>query len=312
MLHIARHARSRIDSPNLCLAGGVALNAVANTRLAEAGLFDHIWVQPAAGDAGGAVGAALWAWHDVLDQPRTPRPFTCGLGRSWPEATTTALLEDLRAPREALDDSWLERVVDDLEGGAVVGWFQGSAEYGPRALGHRSILADPRGADTKDRVNARIKFREAFRPFAPAVTAEAAHHYFDIHPSLAGPVRHMVATATVRPEHRELLAAVTHVDGSARVQVVHAADNPHFHALLTAFGARTGVPILLNTSFNLKGDPIVDTPIDAVAVLYSSDLDALYIGRHRVTRSGRVKGGDLKEFLPPSIGGTSAADHQSG
>ena len=308
LLHVARHARERIDSPNLCLAGGVALNAVANTRLAEAGPFENIWVQPAAGDAGGALGAALWAWHDVLEKPRTPGPFVCSLGRSWDADTAAELLEDLRAPRERLtEDTWLERVVDDLEGGGVVGWFQGRAELGPRALGQRSILADPRGEATRDRVNARIKFRESFRPFAPAVTAEAADRYFDIHPALAGPVRHMVAAATVKPEHRELLAAVTHVDGSARVQVVHAEDSPRFHALLTAFGARTGLPVLLNTSFNLKGDPIVDTPIDALAALYSSDLDAVYVGRHRVTRSERVRGGDLKEYLPEEIRNAGAA-----
>ena len=301
ILHIARHARNTLDTPNLCLAGGVALNAVANTRLATDGPFDHLWVQPAAGDAGGALGAALWAWHDVLDHPRSPSPFRCDLGRSWSAGTTADLLDDLRAPHTLLDHpDWLEQVVDDLEGGGVVGWFQGPSEYGPRALGHRSILADPRGEGTRDRVNRRIKYREAFRPFAPAVTAEAADTYFDIHPALAGPVRHMVATARVRPEHRPVLSAVTHVDGTARVQVVHREQSPDFHALLTAFGARTGLPVLLNTSFNLKGDPMVDTPIDALAALHSSDLDAVYVGRHRVTRSDRVKGGDLKEFLPAS------------
>lgn len=295
ILHIARHARKTVDLPALCLAGGVALNAVATARLARDGPFEHIWVQPAAGDAGGALGAALWAWHDVLERPRVPRAFSCATGRRWPDPTTSDLLDDLHAPYDTLTEATLvERAVDDLAGGRVVGWFQGRAELGPRALGQRSILADPRGADTRDRVNARIKFREAFRPFAPAVTAEAADHYFDIHPALRGPVQHMVATATVRPEHRAQLAAVTHVDGSARVQVVHADTAPRFHALLTAFGARTGLPVLLNTSFNLKGDPIVDTPIDAVAALYSSELDAVYIGTHRVTRSERVRGGDLR------------------
>ncbi len=296
VLHVAHYARTRVDSPNLCLAGGVSLNAVANTRLAQEGPFDHLWVQPASGDAGGALGAALWAWHDVLGQPRTLRPFSCALGRRWTDAQCAELLDDLRAPREALTaDEHLARAVADLENGGVIGWFQGPGEFGPRALGQRSILADPRGADTRDRVNARIKFREAFRPFAPAVTAEAAATYFDIPAALAGPVEHMVCTATVRPEHRESLAAITHVDGSARVQVVHARRSPRFHALLTAFGERTGLPVLLNTSFNLKGDPMVDTPIDAVAALYSSDLDAVYVGPFRVTRSERIRGGDLKE-----------------
>jgi len=295
LLHVAKAAKARLDLPNLCLAGGVALNAVANRRLAEDGPFEKVWVQPAAGDAGGALGAALWVWHDVLGHPRKKGAFACGLGRRWTEQQVSDILEDLRAPREALSpDMRLVRAVDDLEGGGVIGWFQGACEYGPRALGHRSILADPRGADTRDRVNARIKFREAFRPFAPAVTAEAVHDYFEVHPALEGPVRHMVATADVKPEHRELLAAVTHVDGSARVQVVHRESDPLFHALLTAFGERTGLPVLLNTSFNLKGDPIVDTPVDALAALYSSDLDAVYIEHHRVTRSERITGGDLQ------------------
>jgi len=295
LLHVATAARARVDTPNLCLAGGVALNAVANRRLAEDGPFDHIWVQPAAGDAGGALGAALWVWHDVLGHPRRREPFSCSLGRRYTDAEVDDVLEDLRAPREALSPEMrLVRAVDDLSTGGVIGWFQGACEYGPRALGHRSILADPRGADTRDRVNARIKFREVFRPFAPAVTAEAVDRYFEVHPALEGPVRHMVTTADVRPEHRELLGAVAHVDGSARVQVVHADTDPLFHALLTAFGQRTGLPVLLNTSFNLKGDPMVDTPVDALAALYSSDLDAVYIGNQRVTRSERIKGGDLK------------------
>lgn len=297
VLHVARYARQRVDLPHLCLAGGVALNAVANTRLATDGPFDRLWVQPASGDAGGALGAALWCWHDVLEHPRQPRSsFPCALGRRWTDAQSAELLEDLRAPREQLSAAErLSRAVDDLADGSVIGWFQGGAEYGPRALGHRSILADPRGADTRDRVNARIKFREAFRPFAPAVTAAAADRYFEIHDALTGPVQHMVATATVRPAFREELAAITHVDGSARVQVVHPDHSPLFHDLLEAFGARTGMPILLNTSFNLKGDPMVDTPIDAVAALYSSDLDAVYVGTHRVTRSERIRGGDLRD-----------------
>ncbi|HCH63834.1 MAG: carbamoyl transferase [Deltaproteobacteria bacterium] len=297
VLHVARYARERVDLPNLCLAGGVGLNAVANTRLAVEGPFDQLWVQPAAGDAGGALGAALWCWHDLLEHPRVlNQRYRCDLGRRWTDAESAEILQDLRAPREQLSPQQrLNRAVDDLTTGGVIGWFQGCAEYGPRALGHRSILADPRGAGTRDRVNARIKYREAFRPFAPAVTAEAADRYFDLHTALTGPVQYMVATGTVRPEYREELAAITHIDGSARVQVVHPEHSPLFHSLLEAFGERTGMPVLLNTSFNLKGDPMVDTPIDAVAALYSSDLDAVYVGCHRVTRSERIRGGDLRD-----------------
>lgn len=292
LLHISRHARTLVDSPNLCLAGGVALNAVANHRLALDGPFERVWVQPAAGDAGGALGAALWGWHDVLEHPRSSSRFQIDTGRAWSDEQAGELLDDIRVPHELLEESDLiDRAVAELAEGAVVGWFQGRSELGPRALGHRSILADPRGTDTRDRVNARIKFREAFRPFAPAVTAEAADTYFELHPALDGPMRHMVATAKVRQEHRALLQAVTHVDGTARVQVVDRAQHPRFHALLTRFGEHTGLPVLLNTSFNLKGDPMVDTPIDAAAALHSSDLDAVYVGLRRVTRNPRVRAG---------------------
>ncbi len=295
LLHIARWARTKVDVPHLCIAGGVALNAVANTRLAAEGPFEDVWVQPAAGDAGGALGAALWVWHDVLNHSRTPVPFQTALGRRWSHAQVAEVLDDLRAPRTELTaDEELSRAARELARGAVIGWFTGASEFGPRALGHRSILADPRGAHTRDRVNRSVKYREPFRPFAPAVTAEDADTYFEIHPSVREPLRHMVATATVRPQYRDLLQAVTHVDGSARVQVVHAEENPRFHALIRAFAAETGLPVLLNTSFNLKGDPMVDTPVDAVAALYASDLDVLYIEGFRVTRSDRIRGGDIR------------------
>ncbi len=324
ILHLARHAHAATGSDTLCLAGGVALNAVANGRLAREGPFRHLWIQPAAGDDGAALGAALWAWHEVLGHGRdavrtlagvlgaegapapsaTPPPergrrgpagapvtsdvasthvLGCDrfdLGRSFDAGTVGDLLDDLGAHYEHLDDP-AARAVEDLAGGRVIGWFEGRGEWGPRALGHRSILADPRDPATRDRVNAHVKHREPFRPFAPSVTAEAAEVWFDLPSAAAGPVRTMLATVPVRGSG---LGAVTHVDGSARVQVVDAARSPVFHALLAQFGAATGVPVLLNTSFNVKGDPIAATPLDALATLHRGELDVAYLGPFRVER----------------------------
>ena len=291
MLHLARHAHRAIGTDALCLAGGVALNSVANRRLAEEGPFARLWVQPAAGDAGGALGAALWAWHIVHGQPRpadlTPHPP--GLGAAHDREAVREILADLGFPHEDLGgvDEAAEHAAAALDDGQVIAWFEGRFEWGPRALGHRSILADPRRAEMKDVVNRRIKFREPFRPFAPAVTAEAAAEFFDIPAGARELVRYMLATAAVRPEAQARIPAVTHVDGSARVQVVEAARSPAFHRLITAFGERTGVPVVMNTSFNLKGEPIVASPMGAVATLMRCELDALYIEGFRVPRPSR-------------------------
>lgn len=284
MLHLARQAKERVGTDALCLAGGVALNAVANRRLAAEGPFAHVWVQPAAGDAGGAMGAALWAWHGVLGNPRGVGLTTVALGRSHTRREVREFLDDLAAKYTDVGDGAPEAAAADLAAGKVLAWFDGPCEWGPRALGHRSILADPRTAAMRDTVNARIKYRELFRPFAPAVTAESAGSWFDIPAAAAAPVRWMLATATVRPERRAEIPAVTHVDGSARIQVVDRAMSPNFHRLITAFGVETGVPIVLNTSFNLKGEPMAATPVDAMAVLHRSGLDLLYIEGFRVER----------------------------
>ena len=295
VLHLARHAHATTGSDTLCLAGGVALNAVANGRLAREGPFRHLWIQPAAGDDGAALGAALWAWHEVLGHGReslgapsttdaaSTHALGCDrfdLGRSFDAGFLRDLLDDLGARYEPLDDP-AARAVEDLVSGRVIGWFEGRGEWGPRALGHRSILADPRDPATRDRVNAHVKHREPFRPFAPSVTAEAADVWFDLPSAAAGPVRTMLATVPVRGSG---LGAVTHVDGSARVQVVDAARSPVFHALLAQFGAATGVPVLLNTSLNVKGDPIAATPLDALATLHRGELDVAYLGPFRVER----------------------------
>jgi len=284
LLHVVRAAHAEHGGDTLCMAGGVALNSVANHRLAKEGPYDKLWIQPAAGDAGGALGAALWAWHCVLGKPRTATLDRIDLGRSWTRDQTRQILDDLGITYEDLGDTSAstERAAADLAEGDIIGWFDGRFEWGPRALGHRSILADPRGADTKDKVNARIKFRESFRPFAPAITEEAADDWYDIAPAARVPLRFMLATPTLKPEREGSLPATTHLDGTSRVQIVRRADHPHFHELIGAFSGHSDTPVLLNTSFNLKGDPIVTSPIDALATLRRSELDTLYMDGFRV------------------------------
>jgi carbamoyltransferase len=272
-LHVARRLRQRTGSRNLCLGGGVALNSVMNARLLREAGFEHVFVQPAASDAGNALGAALWLWHQRLGNPREEAMEHAFWG---PEFS-------LRACEEALERRGLraEQVHDApaqaatmLAESRIVGWFQGRAEVGPRALGNRSILADPRRAAMKDVVNARVKRREAFRPFAPSVLHERGTHWFeDYYPN-----PFMLLVLPVRPERRELIPAVTHVDGSARLQTVTPGFNRRFHRLIVEFERRTGVPVVLNTSFNLRGEPIVLTPDEAVHDFLASDMDALLLG----------------------------------
>lgn len=284
MLHLVRYAHERVGGAALCLAGGVALNSVANHRIAAEGPFADVWIQPAPGDAGGALGAAWWVWHEVLGNPRQPELRRADLGRSTPRARTHELLDDLGARPVDLGDTAPDRAAADLADGKVIGWMEGRCEWGPRALGHRSILADPRHAATRDRVNERVKYREPFRPFAPSVLAEAADAWFEVPAAAAAPSRFMLTTGPVRAERRDALQAVTHVDGSARVQVVDADTSPQYHRLIAQFGARTGVPVVLNTSFNLKGEPVVSTPVDAMATFARSGLDVLYVDGFRVER----------------------------
>lgn len=261
-------------SERLCYAGGVALNCVANRRIREGGPFAEIFVQPAAGDAGGAIGAAAILHHRLTGGYRPRRATEARLGpkpqstdpRGWLQAADVAYL-DFAGDESGL----LEQAGEWLDEGAVIGWFEGRMEFGPRALGARSILADPRRADMRDHINALVKKRESFRPFAPAVVAERCAEFFD----LETPSPFMLDTATVRDA--SALPAITHVDGSARVQTVDRADNPRFHGLLSAFGRRTGYPILLNTSFNMRGEPIVSTPADALACFVRSRLDVLVL-----------------------------------
>jgi len=255
------------------MAGGVALNCVSNGRLLREGPFDEIFVQPAAGDNGACLGAALHVAHRKLGQQRGSPQRHAFLG----PAFTDAEVRDAAAARgltaEEPDDV-IERTAELLSDGGIVGWMQGRMEFGPRALGGRSILADPRCAETKERLNASVKFREAFRPFAPSVALEAASDWFDD----ARPSPFMLTTFHVKRSQQERIPGVVHVDGSARVQTVSADENPKFHALLHAFGQRTGVPLLLNTSFNIRGEPIVSTPGEALEALIRTGLSAVVLG----------------------------------
>ena len=305
VLRMARHVHAETGEKNLCLAGGVALNCVANGRLLREGPFEQIWVQPAAGDAGGALGAALVATHEWAGLGRTVRPTDAMrgsyLGPAWSPEEIRAVLdaEGLPYDEAPAEADLVERVAGLLAEGATVGWFQGRAEFGPRALGHRSILADPRDRATQRRVNLQIKFRESFRPFAPSVLAERAGEFFDLGGAdePAGPESpYMLLVGPVRDAHVEgeglerlggvesAVPAVTHVDGSARVQTVTKDRNGLYYDLLKAFEARTGCPVLVNTSFNVRGEPIVHAPADAVRVFRRTHMDALAIGPFVVTR----------------------------
>ncbi len=271
MLRMAKHVYRETGERNLCLAGGVALNCVGNGRILRDGPFDNIWIQPAAGDAGGALGAALSVWHQYLDRPRSPRPNrTAYLGPQFSPDEIQAALDSKGAAYTSVDRSNLiDRVARLLADGKIVGWFQGRMEFGPRALGARSILGDPRSPAMQSEMNLKIKFRESFRPFAPAVVRERVSDFFDL--DCDSP--YMLVVAPTREP--ATLPAVTHVDGTARIQTVRREENPLFHELLTAFGRLTGYPVLINTSFNVRGEPIVCSPEEAYACFIRTEIDYL-------------------------------------
>jgi carbamoyltransferase len=281
LLRMARHAHRETGLRHLCLAGGVALNSVANGRLLREGPFEELYVQPAAGDAGGALGAALWVHHGLLGKPREFVMEHAAWGPGFGTAEIARALNESGVVHRRYDDEalLLAEVARLLQAGRVIGWFQGRAEWGPRALGHRSILADPRRPEMKDVVNLKIKYREPFRPFAPSVLVERAAEYFTLpDPGRHYPARFMLYVADVAEGQRPAIPAVTHVDGTARLQTVWAATNPRYDALIRRFAEETGVPVLLNTSFNLKGEPIVNTPLDALSTFSRSEMDALVLG----------------------------------
>jgi carbamoyltransferase len=271
MVEQCRRARVESGLPDLCLGGGVALNVKANARiLAECG-FERVFVPPAPGDAGCALGAALYADRVHFGQPDRELPDHPFWGPVVDGAALARVAREDGLPVEEGDV--VERVAEELAAGKVVGWMDGACELGPRALGNRSILAAPHDAAMRDRLNQKIKFREEFRPFAPVVPAEVADRWFELAPGGARLGRFMSGLARVRVPER--LGAVTHVDGTARVQVVDAAMAPRLHALLHAFGRRTGVPVLVNTSFNLAGEPIVTTALEGYSTFRRSGIDLL-------------------------------------
>jgi carbamoyltransferase len=286
LMHLVERLHRATGAKDLCIAGGVGLNSVANARILDKGPFKRVFIQPASHDAGQAIGLAYDGWLRLLARGATttsiaPVRHACS-GRTYPPADVRALLEATKLPfTELKDDAALaDDAAAELERGRIVGWFQGGSEYGPRSLGHRSILADPRDPGMKDRLNARVKFREGFRPFAPSVLREKAAEVFE----LEGESPYMLLVVPVRKAWRKRVPAIAHVDGTARVQTVEADVDPVYHGLISAFERRTGVPLLLNTSFNLRGMPIVESPRDALQCFLYTDMDALYLGRFKVAR----------------------------
>jgi carbamoyltransferase len=296
MLKIARYAKDLTGQDSLCLAGGVALNCVANSQILKSGLFSDLWIQPAAGDAGGALGAALSAYYEYYAHPRTAvRPDSQQgslLGPVYSQQAIESFLQSHSIKYKTYDqESLTDTTAEFLNQQKVVGWFQGRMEFGPRALGNRSILADPRSPEMQRQLNLKIKFRESFRPFAPSVLKEFSQTYFDLNTSSP----YMLLTADVLKDHRlkiheekegleklhiqrATIPAVTHVDFSARLQTVHKETNPCFHRLITAFYRLSGCPILVNTSFNVRGEPIVNSPKDAFSCFMNTEMDVLVMG----------------------------------
>ena len=341
LLRIAHHLHKETGAKHLCLAGGVALNCVANGRILREGPFESIWIQPAAGDAGGSLGAALFTWHQILGKPRvtTGQDFQKGslLGPEFSDDQTRAFLDQSGVVYEYIEDEaqLCREVASILANEQVVGWMQGRMEFGPRALGGRSILGDARSPSLQSLMNLKTKYRESFRPFAPAVLREHVHEYFEATPNLDSP--YMLLVSQVREEHlteegraarrrnepeasapgaptgghtpprspvpqpttlnpqlssinsvRSTVPAITHVDCSARMQTVDATRNPRFHRLLTEFHSQTGSPLVINTSFNVRGEPIVCTPQDAWNCFAATQMDALVIGRCLIRKKAQT------------------------
>ena len=280
LLGMASNLYRETGIKRLCIAGGVGLNSVANARILKETPFEQLFVQPAAGDGGGALGAALWAYNCLFGKPRNFTMQHAYWGRNNSDAEISDFLRQNGIPFRCFenDDQLLDQVVERLIQGKVIGWSQGRFEWGPRALGNRSILADPRNPDMKDIVNAKIKFREPYRPFAPSVLAECAEKYFDLPQAKCHhPARYMLYVVPVRESQRSTLPAITHVDGTGRLQTVFRDQSPRYYRLIEHFGQATGVPVVLNTSFNLKGEPIVNTPADAFDTFSKSEMDSLVL-----------------------------------
>jgi carbamoyltransferase len=321
MLRMAAHAHSVTGSRNLCLAGGVALNCVGNGRLLRESPFERIWIQPASGDAGGALGAALFVWHQLLGNARVPQEPDGLRGSLLGPAFGPGEIEALLKSRKAVSRHFpggtglCEATARLAADGKVIGWMQGRMEFGPRALGSRSILGDARNPKMQSLMNLKIKFRESFRPFAPIVLRDRAHEYFELKPGEESP--YMLIVAPVRSDRltgappataggleriqevRSTIPAVTHVDNSARIQTVDPGRNPRLSELLEAFAGITGCPVMINTSFNVRGEPVVCTPEEAYHCFMATDIDALAIGDFLLLKGEQPEGArpDLKAYL---------------
>lgn len=291
LLNLAKSLRRKTRLDNLCLSGGVALNCVANYRLLCESGFKNIYVQPAAGDSGAAMGAALYVYHHVLNNKNRFVLSDAYLGEYHDNQAIENFLKKENVKYKKMTD---EKLVDHIAGcithGKVIGWLQGRFEWGPRALGNRSIITDPRNPKMKDIINSKVKFREAFRPFAPSVLAEKADMVFDLpqNPEKHFPLRFMLYVNPVKKDWRKKVPAINHADDTARPQLVYKETNPLYHGLISAFYKKTGVPLVLNTSFNLKGEPIVNTPEDAYSTFTRSGIDVLVMGNFVVGKSGKL------------------------
>ena len=280
LLHLVNIAKQKTNSDRLCMSGGVVLNCVANSRILRESDFSEYYFQPCSGDGGTSMGAALLVAHEK-GAPRVEHPMTDYLGPAFDNESIKQELD-----RGGIDGTLLHDTCGTaatvIADGRIIGWFQGRAELGPRALGNRSILCDPRREDMKDLLNSRVKFREPFRPFAPSIAEEACDTYFE---SNGTPSPFMILVYKTRAEHVKTLPSVTHVDGGARVQTVNRTQNERYYDLITNVGQRTGVPCVLNTSFNVRGEPIVNTPADALRCFFTTDMDVLFMGDYMVTKS---------------------------
>jgi len=287
LLKMATNLQLTTGAKDLCVAGGVALNSVANARLLRESGFERIFIQPAAGDAGGALGAAQYAWHVLLGKPRGFVMEHAYWGSEYNDAAASAALKGSAAERIDHEDRLIERAVEDLTSSKVLGWFQGRFEWGPRALGNRSILADPRREEMKAIVNSKIKFREPFRPFAPVVPEDCTPALFESPANVKEqyPTRFMLMVFPWKEAAGQNAPAVNHM-GTGRLQAVRREWNPRYYAVMEQFGQATGVPVLMNTSFNVRGEPIVASPEDALRTFRKSGLDVLYMGNYRLAKEG--------------------------
>lgn len=282
VINLAKEAYRLTGLKKLCFSGGVALNSVANWKIIENTPIEEMFIQPAAGDAGGALGAALLIYYSTFNKPRKFLMNHAYYGKEYSLAELKSFIQknNIKADFIENDNELLERTAGAITEGKVIGWFQGKFEWGPRALGNRSILADPRRADMKDIVNTKIKFREPYRPFAPSVLAEEAEEFFEIPQAQKHyPARFMLYVVNVKEDKQDLIPAITHVDGTARPQLVYQEESPLYWKLINKFYQKTSIPLMLNTSFNLKGEPIVNTPEDAFSTFQRSEIDILVLDK---------------------------------